>query len=254
MGKTVFITSAKGGSGKTTIAASLGLSLANFGKKVCLVDLCFTARSLDMLLSLQDQAVFDIADLAEGACSPKDAVTVQEKLNLTLLPAPAASAEISAEDLKKVFKILIYKYDYVIADLNDPYSETVRPLLESADSILLLSIMGDEAARSTERLAGYLRETTSSQLSLAINKYDRRAQKILAVTPQAQSEYIDIPLIGIVPFDESVLYAYWSHSLPDSYDESVLRAVDEMAENLINGTALDQKKKRRLPWNFLKAK
>ena len=253
MGKTVIITSAKGGSGKTTITASLGLSLTNMGKKVCLVDLCFTARSLDMLLSLQDQAVFDIADLAEGACSPKDAVAVQEKLHLSLLPAPAQSAEISAENLKKVFKILSYKYDYVIADLNDVYSEAVKPLLETADSILLLSIMGDEAARSTERLAGYLRETTASSLSLAINKFDRRAQKLLAVTPQAQSEYIDIPLIGIVPFDESVLYAYWSHSLPDTYDEQVLRAVDEMADNLVNGKSLNQKKKRRLPWNFLKA-
>ena len=253
MGKTVIITSAKGGSGKTTITASLGLSLANMGKKVCLVDLCFTARSLDMLLSLQDQAVFDIADLAEGTCSPKDAVAVQEKLNLTLLPAPAASAKISGEDLKKVFKVLSYKYDYVIADLNDPYSEAVRLLLESADSIVLLSIMGDEAARSTERRAGYLREATSSSLSLAVNKFDRRAQKLLAVTPQAQSEYIDIPLIGIIPYDESVLYAYWSHSLPDTYDEQFLRAVDEMADNLINGKSLNQKKKRRLPWNFLKA-
>ena len=164
MGKTIIITSAKGGSGKTTLTASLGLSLANIGKKVCLVDLCFTGRSLDMLLSLQDQAVFDIADLAEGPCSPKDAVAVQEKLKLTLLPAPAASDSVTAESLKDIFKTLAYKYDYVIADLNDPYSERVKPLLESADSIVLISVLGDEAARSTERLAGYLREATSSSL------------------------------------------------------------------------------------------
>lgn len=253
MGKIIVITSAKGGSGKTTLTASLGLSLAKFGKKVCLVDLCFTGRSLDMLLSLQDQAVFDIADLAEGTCTLKDAIAVQEKMNVSLIPAPAASVDIPGEKIFNVFKTLTYKYDYVIADLNNPYAESVRPLLESSDYILLLSILGDEASRLTERLTGYLRETTSSSLYLAINKYDRRAQKLVAVTPQAQSEYIDIPLVGIIPYDESILYAYWLHSLPDSYRESVLRTMDEIADNLINEKSLVQNKKRRLPWNFLRA-
>ena len=252
MGKIIIITSAKGGSGKTTLTASLGLSLSNFGKKVCLVDLCFTSRSLDMLLSVQDQAVFDIADLAAGTCSLKEAIAVQEKINVSLVPAPAASVTITAEKLYNVFKTLAYKYDYVIADLSDPYSDSVKPLLESADCILLLSIMGDDAARATERLVGYLRDTTSSSLYLAINKFDRRAQKLLVATPQAQAEYIDIPLAGIVPYDESILYAYWSHSLPDSYREPVLRAMDVIADNIINGKSINQNKKRRLPWNFLR--
>jgi MinD superfamily P-loop ATPase len=49
-GKVIVITSGKGGVGKTTTSANLGMALASMGKKVVLVDADFGLRNLDLLL------------------------------------------------------------------------------------------------------------------------------------------------------------------------------------------------------------
>ncbi len=52
MGKSIVITSGKGGVGKTTSSANIGTALALMGKRVCLVDLDIGLRNLDVVLGL----------------------------------------------------------------------------------------------------------------------------------------------------------------------------------------------------------
>ena len=54
MGKTIGVISLKGGVGKTTAVVALGSALADFGKKVLLVDGNFSAPNLGLHLDLFD--------------------------------------------------------------------------------------------------------------------------------------------------------------------------------------------------------
>ena len=57
MSRIIVITSGKGGVGKTTSSANLGMALAKLGRKVVLVDADFGLRNLDLLLGLEKKVV-----------------------------------------------------------------------------------------------------------------------------------------------------------------------------------------------------
>ena len=58
MTRVIVITSGKGGVGKTTTTANIGMSLARFGYRTLLVDADFGLRNLDLLLGLENRIIY----------------------------------------------------------------------------------------------------------------------------------------------------------------------------------------------------
>ena len=58
-GKTIVITSGKGGVGKTTATANIGTGLAMRGHKVVVVDTDIGLRNLDVIMGLENRIVYD---------------------------------------------------------------------------------------------------------------------------------------------------------------------------------------------------
>ena len=50
MGEVIVITSGKGGVGKTTTTANIGIGLSNLGKKIIVIDTDLGLRNLDVVL------------------------------------------------------------------------------------------------------------------------------------------------------------------------------------------------------------
>ena len=91
MGKLIAVVSGKGGTGKTTFTASVGLALAAMGRHVLCMDCDITLRNLDLALGLSDSALMDFSDVLSGSCSLADAVTRAIR-SLTSSPPPSPSA------------------------------------------------------------------------------------------------------------------------------------------------------------------
>ena len=66
MSEVIVITSGKGGVGKTTTAANIGIGLAQLGKKVVMVDTDIGLRNLDVVLGLENRIVYNLVDVVEG--------------------------------------------------------------------------------------------------------------------------------------------------------------------------------------------
>ena len=74
MGLVTVITSGKGGAGKSTVSVGLGCTLAKNGKRVLLIDGDAGLRSLDAMLGVDKELVFDISDIVNGNCEPIKAI------------------------------------------------------------------------------------------------------------------------------------------------------------------------------------
>ncbi len=61
----ITITSGKGGVGKTTATANLGVALALVGQRVVTIDADIGLRNLDVVMGLENRIVYDLVDVVE---------------------------------------------------------------------------------------------------------------------------------------------------------------------------------------------
>ena len=95
-GKTIVITSGKGGVGKTTSSANIGTALAMHGNKVCLIDADIGLRNLDVVMGLENRIVYDIVDVVENNC----------RLEQAMIEISVMMVYISYQLLKQEIKLL----------------------------------------------------------------------------------------------------------------------------------------------------
>jgi len=107
--------------GKSTIAASLALLMAQAGARVILVDCDLRNPSLSRRFA--PNADHGILEVIAGRTTLKDALWTDQSTNLKFLPAVTNNPRICSSDIlfadstRKLFENLQSRYDYVLADL-----------------------------------------------------------------------------------------------------------------------------------------
>src|SRR4030065_1469625 len=87
-GTIVTVTAGKGGVGKTTATANIGVALASDGARVVCIDADIGLRNLDVVMGLENRIVYDLVDVVEGRCKLRQAMIKDKRLpELHLLPA-----------------------------------------------------------------------------------------------------------------------------------------------------------------------
>ena len=162
MGKSIVITSGKGGVGKTTTTANLGTGLAFMGKKVCLVDLDIGLRNLDVILGLDNRIIYDIIDVAQGRAKLPQALIKDKRFgdNLFLLPA-AQNTDKSAleqDEAKQIVDELRSEFDYVLLDCPAGIEQGFANAVAGADEAIVVSTPEISAVRDADRVVGLLEQ------------------------------------------------------------------------------------------------
>jgi pilus assembly protein CpaE len=148
VGQVVTVFSAKGGAGKSMLAANLAVVLAKRSDKpVVLVDADLQFGDIAVMLKLAPQHT--IVE-AVGALDRLDAALLQQFLmrhepsGLLILPAPLEPSfadQISAAEMVKIVELLRTFCSFVVIDTPAYFNEVVLGLIEESDDVLLIAGM-----------------------------------------------------------------------------------------------------------------
>ena len=147
----VLVTGGKGGVGKTTLTANLGVQLAREGHRVLVVDLDLGLANLNLLLGLSVRA--NIENALRGECSLADCV-LEGPGGVHLLPAGSGSEGMGRLDdpqranLLAGLKGLARDYDVVLGDSAAGIGPDVLHFAAAADRVLVVTT--PEAAALTD--------------------------------------------------------------------------------------------------------
>ena len=88
MAQVLVVTSGKGGVGKTTSTAALGVALARSGQTVVVVDFDVGLRNLDLVMGAERRVVYDLINVIQGVVKLPQALIRDKRVEtLSLLAA-----------------------------------------------------------------------------------------------------------------------------------------------------------------------
>lgn len=209
MSRIIVTTSGKGGVGKTTVTANLGMALARLGKQVALVDADFGLRNLDLLLGLENRIVYTAIEVFTGECRLEQALVKDKRIpGLALLPAAQNRTKeaVSPEQMTELVGTLTKTYDYVVIDSPAGIELGFKNAIAPAKEALIVTTPEISAVRDADRVVGLLEAQGIKRISLIVNRL-RPAMVQLndMMSVQDVQEILAIPLIGVIPEDERVI-------------------------------------------------
>ena len=210
MSKVYTIASGKGGVGKTTIAANLGVSLSKVGKKTIVVDADLAMGGVATILGLGETPV-TLHEVLSGKGHIDKAIYLTQ--GVSVVPSgPTVSGFLSSDPkkLKDVIGKLTDTYDYVIIDSPPGLSRYSLEPLKVADEVLLVVTPDLPAIHTTIRLQTVLRALDAKVGGVIINRFKKPSFfSRFGGSKFLKSEDIErrlkVEILGTIPEDSAVI-------------------------------------------------
>jgi pilus assembly protein CpaE len=218
LGSIIMVYSPKGGTGCSTIAINLAVSLHNSDTPVVVVDA--NMQFGDVAVFLNEQTRYSILDLAPRA-SELDNELVDEVLitntasGLRILaapPRPEYAENVTGDQFANIVRFLRRRFSYIIIDTSSTLTDSVLAVMDEADIILLVinqDIPSIKSARTYLDLMDGLK-IERQRVILAMNKYDKR----IAITPERVSESFKQEVQAVIPLEEKVVVPSVNRGVP----------------------------------------
>ena len=209
MSRIIVTTSGKGGVGKTTVTANLGMALARLGRQVALVDADFGLRNLDLLLGLENRVVYTAVEVFAGECRLEQALVKDKREpGLVLLPAAQNRTKeaVNPEQMQQLVNALSKVYNYVIIDSPAGIEMGFKNAITAAKEALIVTTPEIAAVRDADRVVGLLEAQGIKRIHLIVNRLRPAMVQVNdMMSVQDVQELLAIPLIGVIPEDERVI-------------------------------------------------
>ncbi len=202
----VAFASGKGGTGKSTSAVLVGAALAALGKRVVLIELAPSLRSVDIIAGVSELVVFDLEDILSGGTAPSKAV-VESPIyeGLSIIPAPYQGGRIIAESMELLCARFGPHFDFILLDVAAGFGSAFEAAAFVANQMLLVETADPVALR-----CGRLMVDTIGSMPIKmrlilnnVNPYSVMNGEGLEDLDEA-IDIVGLQLLGVVPESEDI--------------------------------------------------
>jgi septum site-determining protein MinD len=138
--RSISITSGKGGTGKTTLTANLGIALATLGKRVTILDADLAMANLALIMGIHHVRT-SFLDVLRGKAKPEEAI--HENHGVRVLPAgfrfeeaQEALAGVEREQVRRVVEHILGDTDFLLIDAPAGVQDATLFSIASASEML----------------------------------------------------------------------------------------------------------------------
>lgn len=208
MARKIVITSGKGGVGKTTICANLGMRLASLGNRVVMLDTDIGLNNLDVVMNVENRVVYDLADVVEGKCRIKQAL-IQDLRYPTLFVLPSShlftDTKITSYAIKAVVEVLAETFDYVLLDCPAGIDSGFHRAVYAVNEAIIVTTPNLSSMRDAAKVLTILGSYNLDSVGFIANKMrgDLVMRGKMLNTDQMCS-LLKCNLLGVVPEDDTI--------------------------------------------------
>ncbi|WP_337234527.1 septum site-determining protein MinD [Proteus terrae] len=218
MARIIVVTSGKGGVGKTTSSAAISTGLAQKGHKTVVIDFDIGLRNLDLIMGCERRVVYDFVNVIQGDAYLNQALIKDKRTeNLFILPASQTRDKdaLTRDGVEQVLDELDEMgFDFIICDSPAGIESGALMALYFADEAIITTNPEVSSVRDSDRILGILasksrraeRGQDPIKEHLLLTRYNPgRVSRGDMLSMEDVLEILCIPLLGVIPEDQSVL-------------------------------------------------
>ena len=245
MGKTIGIVSLKGGVGKTSVVAALGAAIADFDKKVLLIDGNLSSPSLGLHLNIIDPEK-TLHHVLNQTANTREAIYQYE--NFDVMPSSIfEKIEINPLKLKDKIRGLKRKYDIVLIDSSPALNEETLGVILASDELLVVATPDHPTLSTTMKAIRLAKQRGTPIDGLILNKVHN---KNFEINLEDIENISGVPIMAVIPYDTHVLKAL-SELIPSTHHRPKSKGSEEykkLAAVLLGQKYKQTKLKRIFGW------
>lgn len=206
MARIMVIASGKGGTGKTTLTANLGIALSKLGKKVLLIDADVAMANLSLILGMKS-APITLHDVLLGEAQIRDAI-YDGPGGIHLVPSGLSLENykrLDSERLAGVISEVAEEYDYILLDAAAGIEKQVISAISAAQETLIITMPNPPSLADAAKTREVAQRLGSKVVGIVVNFVRRERGEI----PQQQiANFLEVPIYGSVPDDPEVRQSF----------------------------------------------
>jgi septum site-determining protein MinD len=207
LGRSIVVTSGKGGVGKTTTTANLGTALAARGASVVMIDADVGLRNLDIVLGLENRVRHHLLDVLEERVEIDDALVADKRSEHLFLLAAAQAREkdeVETAKMQALVARLRERFDYVLIDSPAGIELGFKNAVAGADEAIVVCTPEVAAVRDVDRVVGLLGNRFRPQLIInRLRPQLVRKGKMLSVDDV--NAILRLPLLGVIADEPEII-------------------------------------------------